>query len=122
MLQCSMNGRTKEEATMNATSKPANGVSEPVMEATENTIATFATLMHRSVERLAGLQKAALDTFGSHAAEVTKTLRESIKPAPPAAMQSFFDLTDKNLTGWVEAQKSIVDLITSQSAHVADAV
>jgi len=107
---------------MNTTSKPASGGPEPVTEAAENTMATFATFMYRSVERLAEMQKAALDTFGTHTADFNKTLRETIKPAPPAAMQGFFDLAERNVHGWVEAQKSIVDLITSQSAHVADAV
>jgi hypothetical protein len=106
---------------MNTTNKPASGGQAPITEAAENTIATLATLMHRSVERLAGLQKAALDTFGNQTADLNKTLRESITPAPPAAVQSLFELAEKNVQGWVDAQKSIVDLITSQSAHVADA-
>jgi hypothetical protein len=95
---------------------------EAVADASGNTIATFATLMHKSVERLAGLQKTTLDTFGSYTADLNRTIRESFKNAPPAAVQNVVDLTEQSVQGWINAQKAIVDLITQQSAQVADIV
>ncbi|MBV9268886.1 MAG: hypothetical protein JO061_22140 [Acidobacteriaceae bacterium] len=107
---------------MNTSSKPPKDTAPQFTEASENTLATFATLMHRSVERLASLQKATLDTFASYTADLNKTIRESVKPAPPTVVQSVFDLTEHSVQGWVDAQKAIVDLIAGQTAHVADAM
>jgi hypothetical protein len=95
---------------------------EAAVERSQNAIATFANLAHKNVERLAGLQKATLDTFGTYTSDLNKTLRDSFKAEPPAAVQSVFELSEQTVQGWINAQKAIVDLITEQSAHVADVI
>lgn len=107
---------------MTTTSRPTkDGVAETAAELSANSIANLATLMQRSVERLAGLQKATLDTLGSQTADLNKTVRESFHANSDTPAKSFFDLADQSLQGWINAQKTIVDLITQQSAYVTDA-
>jgi hypothetical protein len=90
-----------------------------IKEVAENTMATFATLMHRSIERLAGLHKATLDALEGQTVDLNKTARDSFKVAPPPA-QNVLELAETGVHSWINTQKAIVDLIVQQSAHVAD--
>jgi hypothetical protein len=108
---------------MSAYAKPA-GVPEAPAEKNEkpdNEIAKFATLLHRGIERFAGLQKATLDVVGHQTADVSSTLRSSLKPFLSSAGTMLFDLTEEGVDGWINAQKNILDLMVEQSAHAVEA-
>jgi hypothetical protein len=110
---------------MNAYAKSAG---DPVPEAPaeknekpDNEVATFATLLHRGIERLAGLQKAALDAVGHQTTDVSSTLRSSLRPFPAEVGTVLLDLTEGAVDGWINAQKDVLDLIVEQSAHAVEA-
>jgi hypothetical protein len=87
----------------------------------DNAIANFATLLHRGVERFAGLQKTTLDVVNHQSADVSSTLRNALKPFPVPAGAVLLDLTEQAVDGWIKAQKHILDLIVEQSAQVVEA-
>lgn len=106
---------------MATNTKPIKDSLSEAGEVSAHTAATFATLMHRSVERMAALQKAALDTLGTQTEDLNKTVRETLKVPSNTPVKSFFDLADQSLQGWISAQKTIVDLMVQQSAYITDA-
>jgi hypothetical protein len=110
---------------MSAYAKPTGGpVSETPAEKNEkpdNESTNFATLLHRGIERFAGLQKAALDAVGLQTTDVSATLRTSLKPFPALAGTMVLDLTEQTVDGWIDAQKDILDLLVEQSAHALEA-
>jgi hypothetical protein len=83
------------------------------------TASALTMLMHRNFERLADLQKATLDMLGHQTADVTQTMRKSLKAAPGAPAAAMFDFAEKGMEGWIGTQKSILDLLVDQSAHTA---
>jgi hypothetical protein len=84
------------------------------------TAAAIAMLMHRNFERLANLQKATLEALGQQTADVTETVRTSLKwaSATPAAAY-WFEVAGNGMEGWIGAQKNILDLMVEQSAYSA---
>jgi flagellar hook-basal body complex protein FliE len=107
---------------MNANPRTTNTPVEPDAARTfGETLASFAALMHRSVERIAGLQKTTLDVFSKHAADVTSTFRKIYPASSETPGSTMPDLTDQALESWIGAQKSVVDLMVDQSAQVVEA-
>lgn len=92
-----------------------------VNEKPENAIANFATLLQRGIERFVSLQKAALDAVGDQTADVSSTLRSSLKPFPAPAGTMLLDLTEQAVEGWINAQKNVLDLMVEQSAQAIEA-
>ena len=80
-------------------------------------VSAVTALVQKNVERLADLQKATLDALGHQNADVTESLRKSLKSTPASPVVTFLDFAEKGLDGWITAQKNIVDLIVQQSAH-----
>jgi hypothetical protein len=110
---------------MNAkTNSMKDGSPEPPTNKTEmpeTPAAAFTMLLHRNVERLAGLQKATLDTLNHQTADIAETMRTSCKPGLDAPAAVLLDLSKHGMEAWTNAQKDLLDLIVQQSAHVADA-
>ncbi len=80
-------------------------------------VTAVAKLMHKNVERLADLQKATLDAFNRQSTEVTETMRKSFKTSPGTPSAAWLDFAEKGMNAWINAQKSVVDLIVDQSAQ-----
>jgi hypothetical protein len=102
-------GKTLREAPAEKTEKP------------DVAIADFATLLHRGIERLVGLQKATLDVVSHQTTDVSSTLKNSLEPLTPPAGTMLLDVTEQAVDGWVDAQKHILDLIVEQSAQAVEA-
>jgi hypothetical protein len=98
----------------------ANAAPE-VADAVDPTVASFATLMHRGIERQANLQKATLDVVGQQTADINATMRKSIKVPAELSGSSFLDFTGQAVEGWIVAHKNVLDLMVEQSAHAAEA-
>ena len=67
----------------------------------------------QGIERLVQFQKATLDIVNQQSAEVNQKLRESFKDT--------VKLTEKAVSGWIEVQKSAVDVIAQSSTDIAEA-
>jgi len=102
--------------TQSTTDAPMGAPNEKV-ETPDVTALTM--LMHRNIERLAGLQKATLDVLNDQTAEVTETVRKSLKTTVGSPAAAFFDFAESGMAGWIGAQKNILDLIVEQSANTA---
>jgi hypothetical protein len=102
--------------------KPANASPE-VADVVDSTAASFATLMHRGIERLANLQTKVLDLVGWQTADINVTmrqLRQSIN-SPDFSGGSFLDFTGQAVEGWIAAQKNVLDRMVEQSADAVEA-
>jgi hypothetical protein len=91
----------------------------PEKTAIPETASALTMLMHRNLERLANLQKATLDTLGHQTADVTQTMRKSVKADGVGAFAALFDFAETGMQEWIGTQKSILDLMVDQSAHTA---
>lgn len=107
---------------MKTNPETANAV--PEQDAAEiygNVVTSFANLMHRNVERLAGLQRATLDMVSNQTADLTKTVRKSFKVNAESAPAAFLDFAETSFEDWLGVQKDILDLMVEQSAQTVQA-
>src|ERR1039457_7468561 len=93
----------------------ANAAPE-VAVAVDSTGASFATLMHRGIERLANLQKSTLDMVVQQTADINATMRKSIKVPAELSGSSFPDFTGQAVEGWIVAQKNVLDLMVDRKS------
>jgi hypothetical protein len=125
-LECcvaAFNDLSDKEANMNANKKSRKDASPEAPnteEIPETTMTTFATLLHRNVERLVDLQKTTLDTLREQSADVAEAMRQSLKSGPAAPSVAMLDVTEKGVQGWIGAQKDILDLLVQQSAQAVE--
>jgi len=104
------------------TQSPRDSTSEAPTEKVEvPETAALTMLMHRNVERIANLQKATLDMLSNQTADVTETMRKSLKSLPGSPAAALFDFAENGVEGWISSQKNILDLIVEQSAETAQA-
>jgi hypothetical protein len=103
-----------------STSKQTDTSAEQA-EAPKTNVDTFATELRQGVEKLASLQKSALDIVSQQTAGVNSTLRDSLKGLPDTPGTVLLDLAEQAVQGWVSAQKSVLDLMVQQTEQVVDA-
>jgi hypothetical protein len=80
----------------------------------------FAALMHRSVERLAEMQKLTLDVATRNTSDAIQVIKKATNIAANPPMVSLFDLVDQGVLKMAEAQKGVIDLTVQQSARVLE--
>ena len=110
---------------MNAKTKSAGATARQTpkdkAELPESTITELATLLHRNVERLVGLQKATLDALSSQTTDIAETARKSsLMKSSPFGTASI-DLTKETMGTWVEAQKNALETVVQQSDRAVKA-
>jgi hypothetical protein len=85
----------------------------------------FATMFHKGFERVADLQKTALDLYAHQAEDAVNTWKKAFQTvapsAPSAPVASIADMAGQSVCRLAEMQKGVVDLMVKQSAAGVEA-
>jgi hypothetical protein len=110
------------EDNMNTTQKTTNQkVSAAAAEKTE-VVETVATLYTNGVERLAEVQKKAIDLAVKHNAELFDAWKKIARVFPGAPGLVMLDLASNAFDRYADTQKGAIDLVIEQSHAVANLV
>jgi hypothetical protein len=82
--------------------------------------ATFATLFHKGIERLAEVQKNTLDIIALQTTEAIGAWKHAAAVPPSAPGMLVLDLANQGIEKVAQAQKGMIDLVVKQSAKAVD--
>jgi hypothetical protein len=97
---------------------PAEPQREPAMENVP--FMAFAALMHKSVERLAEMQKLTLDIAARQTTDVISAWKTMYKTPPETPWTSALDFAGQSVERMALTQKGVIDLVVQQSAHLVE--
>jgi hypothetical protein len=115
MLQCSIDCSKTKEAIMSPTPKVNR---EPVVEEAGSKPEirdSFASLFLRGIERMAELQKQAIDFAMQQNTEMVDVLKKVAERTPGAPRLPLLDLATGAVTRYADTQKAAIDLVVEQS-------
>ena len=93
---------------------------EPVVEDAAKTVEiqdSYAAIFLSGVERIAEIQKQAIDLAVQHNLEIVATMKRAAEKMPGAARLPMLDLTTEAVSRYADTQKSAIDFVVEQS-HV----
>lgn len=105
---------------MNPTEKSTREIPERPTTPEMNLPYTMATMFHNGLQRMAHIQKTALDLAAQQNTETVETLKKTLRVPPTTPGYGFFDFAAQAFESLVHTQKTLIDMTCAQSQAVLD--